>query len=121
MKTYQKLVRDNIPALIEKEGRKVHYRLLSEKEFRQELDRKLSEEIAEYETSREIEELADIEEIIRALVRAKAASFANLRSFESKKPRKMGLLRRGFFLKQPMIEAFSAYDPRIHRRLAARH
>jgi predicted house-cleaning noncanonical NTP pyrophosphatase (MazG superfamily) len=73
--------------------------MLREDEFRQELERKLSEEIAEYEASREIEELADIEEIIRALVRAKGCT---LREFE--KLRKQKAAQNGAFAKRIFLE-----------------
>lgn len=82
-----------------RERRKAHYRLLSEEEFRVEFDRKLSERIAVCEASREIEELADIEEIIRALVRAKGCT---LREFE--KLRKQKAAQNGAFAKRIFLE-----------------
>lgn len=44
MKTFNKLVRDKIPEIIEKEGRKVKTRILSNDEYRQELNKIFLEE-----------------------------------------------------------------------------
>ena len=45
-----KLVRDNIPQLITADGKKPITRTLEQEEYLQELDRKLDEEVAEYQT-----------------------------------------------------------------------
>lgn len=63
-----KLVRDNIPQMIVDEDRKrVTFRSLSEEEFKDALHDKLDEEVAEFHKSGDIEELADIMEVINAL------------------------------------------------------
>jgi predicted house-cleaning noncanonical NTP pyrophosphatase (MazG superfamily) len=60
---HNKLVRDNIPAMVARSGEQPITRTLNVEEFQLELRRKLQEEVNEfYETSR-IEELADILEI----------------------------------------------------------
>lgn len=69
MITYNKLVRDNIPDIIEASGRqKANYRTLNDVEFRNALRVKLVEEANEVlnATTREdmIEELADVLEVI---------------------------------------------------------
>ena len=65
---YNKLVRDNIPAIIEESGRKATYRTLNDVEFRNALRGKLVEEATEVHdaTTREemIKELADVLEVI---------------------------------------------------------
>lgn len=45
MKEYNKLVRDKIPEIIEKDGHKAKFRTLSEKDFFIALDKKLLEEV----------------------------------------------------------------------------
>ncbi len=70
MPTYNKLVRDLIPQIIENDRKTSVTRVLSDSEFAAELKRKLSEEVAEYEeaaTSNErLEELADLLELVYA-------------------------------------------------------
>lgn len=62
-----KLVRDKIPALIEKSGEKPNIRILDAEEYRYHLEQKLDEEVAEYHKDKNIEELADILEVVYAL------------------------------------------------------
>ena len=64
MKIYNKLVRDNIPEIMIKNKAKPVTRILSDEEYLIELNKKLLEEVKEYLESGEIEELADIEEVI---------------------------------------------------------
>lgn len=69
MKTvYGKLVRNNIPEIIEQTGKKVNYRTLDYEEFQHELKVKLVEEAKEFLNAKtideEIEELADIYEVL---------------------------------------------------------
>ena len=83
MRLYNKLVRDKIPEVIqENEGKNTKIRILNDEEYLKELNIKLKEEVEEYLASGEIEELADIEEVLRALVEIKGKSleeFDNLR------------------------------------------
>jgi predicted house-cleaning noncanonical NTP pyrophosphatase (MazG superfamily) len=67
MKTYNKLVRDKIPAIIAADGKKLKTRILSDEEHLQALIKKLSEELEEFEEALSVEELADLQEIIHAL------------------------------------------------------
>lgn len=48
MKIYNKLVRDKITDIIEADGRIAKYRILDDNEYRQELNKKLQEEVREY-------------------------------------------------------------------------
>lgn len=64
---YNKLVRDNIPRIIEESGKKPDVQVLTEQEYIKALDKKLSEEVAEYQTSKSIEEIADILEVLDAI------------------------------------------------------
>lgn len=66
----QKLVRDNIPKIIEKTGRRCNVRVLDEAEYFLELRKKLSEEVGKFLTESHLEELADIVEVICALAKA---------------------------------------------------
>ena len=65
---YDKLVRDRIPEIIEANGERCTIRTLSDEEYAQRLDAKLAEELAEYQAGRDIEELVDVIELVRAIV-----------------------------------------------------
>ncbi len=65
--TYNKLVRDRIPEIIAAAGHHPKTRVLDEAEYTAELRRKLVEEVEEYNTSNDVEELADILEVVFAI------------------------------------------------------
>ena len=64
---YDKLVRDKIPEIIGRTGKKATFRTLDEAEYKEYLEKKLDEEVAEFHESKSIEELADIYEVMDAL------------------------------------------------------
>ena len=53
-KTYNKLVRDRIPEIIESTGKSCLTRVLSDAEYIRMLDEKLNEELAEYQNKKDI-------------------------------------------------------------------
>ena len=55
-----KLVRDKIPAMIRGQGRTPSYCILDDAQYEEELARKLDEEVLEFHTDKNLEELADI-------------------------------------------------------------
>ena len=67
----KKLVRDNIPALIESDGRTPVYQCIEDKEeYVRLLKCKLQEEVAEFLESDEVVELCDVVEVVHALIKA---------------------------------------------------
>ena len=62
-----KLVRDKIPAMIRAQGRTPCYCILDDAQYEEELARKLDEEVLEFHTDKNLEELADILEVVYAL------------------------------------------------------
>ena len=69
---YNKLVRDKIPESINKiEGREANYKILDNNEYIQELDKKLFEEAHEFVEEHSVEELADLMEVITAIMKFK--------------------------------------------------
>ena len=64
---YNKLVRDKIPDIIRASGKIPVTRILDDKEYLEQLERKLDEEVAEFHESKSLEELADIWEVVLAL------------------------------------------------------
>jgi predicted house-cleaning noncanonical NTP pyrophosphatase (MazG superfamily) len=102
LKKYNKLVRDNIPEIIEKDGRKAVYHELSEHEFIVQLDKKLNEEVKEYQQDKSLEEMADILEVLYALCKARGCTIEEL---EAKRMEK--LKKRGGFIKKIYLEYIS--------------
>ena len=64
MPIHNKLVRDKMPKVIGKTGKVCHIHTLTSDEYLAELDRKLNEECAEYQTDKSLEELADMLSLI---------------------------------------------------------
>lgn len=72
MKTYNKLVRDRIPGIIADCGKDPIIRpILSDDEYIELLNKKLHEELMEYQRDQTIEELADLLEVIYAAAAAR--------------------------------------------------
>lgn len=65
--TYNKLVRDRIPDIIAAAGDRPTSRVLDRAEYIHELRRKLVEEVGEFNTSNDAEELIDILEVVYAI------------------------------------------------------
>ena len=63
-----KLVRDRIPEIIRSQGKKCKTRILTDEEYRICLHEKLDEELAEFHIDQNLEELADLMEVILAAV-----------------------------------------------------
>ena len=71
---YRKLVRDRIPEIIEQSGKTCVCSVLSDEDYLNMLDEKLNEELAEYQESKSMEELADLLEVVRAVALARGSS-----------------------------------------------
>lgn len=67
MRVYNKLVRDKIPQIIETDGRKCEIRIAEKDECLKLLELKLKEEVEEFLMDKNLEELADIMEVLFAL------------------------------------------------------
>ena len=100
IKTYNKLVRDRIPEIIEASGKSCKIEILSDKEYLKMIDAKLDEELAEYHKDQNIEELADLLEVIRAAATARGHTLDELEAVRAKKAEKRG----GFEKKILLIE-----------------
>ena len=96
---YNKLVRDRIPEIIESDGRKCTTEILSDDRWLQMLDAKLDEELAEYQESKSLEELADLLEVMRTVVKARGWSWEQLEQARQEKA-----VRRGGFEKKILLK-----------------
>ena len=97
-KTYNKLVRDLIPEIIEASGKECKTRILSDEEYLKMLDIKLDEELAEYHKDQNIEELADLLELIRAAAIARGYTLDELEAARAEKAKERGGFERKIFL-----------------------
>lgn len=88
-----KLVRDKIPQIIIEDGRTPIVRTLSDEEYLSELDRKLNEEVAEYQADKSLEEMADVLEVLFAICEARGHSVDELMEVRDKKREKRGGFR----------------------------
>jgi predicted house-cleaning noncanonical NTP pyrophosphatase (MazG superfamily) len=64
---YDKLVRDEIPRIIEADGETPVVHVADDEEYERRLHEKLDEEVAEYRDNGHVEELADVLEVVHAL------------------------------------------------------
>ena len=104
MKVYNKLVRDQIPEIIEASGKKCVTEILSDADYLKALDAKLDEELAEYHKDQNIEELADLLELIRACAAARGCSIDQLEQVRAKKAAERGRFEKKIFLVQTYDE-----------------
>lgn len=95
---YNKLVRDRIPEIIKNQGETPHFRILGDAEYTQGLERKLDEEVAEFHKEQNLEELADILEVVFALSETLGHSREELMEVYRKKNEKRGGFRERIFL-----------------------
>lgn len=96
---YHKLVRDYIPEIIASDGKTCIWTTLSDEEYLTLLDQKLNEELAEYQQSKSLEELADLLEVMRAVVKARGWTLEELEQVRAEKANK-----RGGFDKKILLE-----------------
>lgn len=100
VKVYNKLVRDKIPEIIEADGRKCKTEILSEEAYLKMVDAKLDEELAEYHKDQNIEELADLLEVIYAAAQARGYSVEELERVRAAKAEKRGAFQKRILLKE---------------------
>jgi len=90
IKTYNKLVRDRIPEIIEQGGNRCRVEVLSDEDYLRMVDAKLDEELAEYHADGSVEELADLLEVIYAAAAARGYSREELERIRAEKAEKRG-------------------------------
>ena len=101
-KIYEKLVRDKIPDIIKNSGKTCEIRIVSENEKYNLLEDKLKEEVNEYLEDKNLEELADIMEVLFALADSLGYSKEELIKTMEKKREKRGGFKEGIVLKSVM-------------------
>ena len=95
---YNKLVRDKIPEIIAQQGESANIRILNGKEYTVALEQKLDEETAEFHKEKNLEELADILEVVYALADDLGCTKEDLLQVYNQKHEKRGGFQSRIFL-----------------------
>lgn len=98
MKVHNKLVRDKIPAIIESDGKKCVTHILSDEEYIAALETKLNEEVTEYQADKNLEEMADVLEVLQSICLARGYSLEELEDMRAKKAEERGGFKDKVFL-----------------------
>ena len=106
MKTYNKLVRDRIPEIIQKEGNTADIIILSEESFKQAIKEKLIEEATEVCNAQNrddiLSELADLQEVMDTI-----KQLYNINTLEVNTIQAVKALQRGKFEKRLYLQSVS--------------
>ena len=97
---YDKLVRDRIPEIIAKNGQNAKVRRLTDEEYLRKLDEKLGEELAEYLADGNVEELADLLEVIYAAALARGCPAEQLDEIRRRKAMERGVFEARLLLEE---------------------
>ena len=97
---YHNLERARIPEIIEADGKKYVCEKLSDEDYLSLLDQKLNEELAEYQESKSLEELADLLEVMQAVVKARGWTLEELEQVRVEKAAKRGGFEKKILLKE---------------------
>lgn len=109
-RVYNKLVRDNIPSIIESKGETPITRILSDEEYKVELEKKLNEEyheVLDASGKDRLEELADMIEIIRSLAKVENSTLDEIIAIANEKNLKRGAFEEKIFLEKVLKETIA--------------
>jgi|SRR6185437_3662574 len=96
--SYNKAIRDKIPEIIKDSGYSCNLKILSDEEFLIEIEKKLAEEVSEYQKGKDVTELADILEVIYKIAKLKGVSKEELEKIRITKNSKRGSFEKNLFL-----------------------
>jgi len=101
-KVFNKLVRDKIPEIIKQNNEIATVRLLNDKEYKEELNKKLLEECNEIinatSTNETLEEIADILEVIDSIIKLNNLTIEECKKIQQEKRVKRGGFKKRIFL-----------------------
>lgn len=100
VKVYNKLVRDRIPEIIEASGKSCTWETLSDERYIELLNKKLQEEVAEYLENGTVEELADIGEVMHAILDYKGIPLTEFQRVRNEKLQDRGGFKKRILLKE---------------------
>ena len=98
--TYNKLVRDRIPEIIEKSGKKAVVEKLDDEDYKKFLNEKLSEELQEYLETDSADELADLVEVVYSILKYKGIEITDFHGLRKKKAEERGAFENRLLLKE---------------------
>ena len=98
MVIYNKAIRDKIPEIIKESGKNCNVKKLDNSEFLIRLKKKIVEELEEYQQSKNVEELADILEVIYRISELKGVVSDELDKIRQKKAEQRGKFDDNLFL-----------------------
>ena len=100
MEEYNKIVRDNIPTIIENSGNKCETEIVSDEEALLYLYKKLTEEVNEFLESKDIHEIADVMEVLYAICDKMKITRAMLETIRQQKENENGGFENNIILKK---------------------
>ena len=100
MKTihYNKLVRDKIPDIIESSDKQAIWSIASDDVYYQKLKEKLVEELDEFLKSDAVDELADLVEVVEAMLATKLVTLSQFNDIRAKKNQQKGAFTKKIIL-----------------------
>jgi len=98
MPTYNKLVRDKIPEIINDQGKTCEFYVANKEETGRRLIEKIREEISEFEEDPSVEELADVYEVFLGILRHHNVRISDVVFFANRKASERGKFEKGIIL-----------------------
>lgn len=98
---HRKLIRDKIPQIIEANKGEYKVRVMKENEFKEELRKKLIEEVKEVkgaEKDKLLKELADVLELIKSIAESENISFELVEKKQKQRRKERGGFKKRLFL-----------------------
>lgn len=100
MMKYNKLIRDKIPEILESKGIKFKIRFADDEEYWEKLKEKLMEEVIEFSEDENLEEMADILEVIDAICSYKKFNKKELKVLQKTKSKERGKFNKKIILEE---------------------
>ncbi|MDO8428504.1 MAG: nucleoside triphosphate pyrophosphohydrolase [Candidatus Diapherotrites archaeon] len=101
---YKKLVRDKMPEILKAKGETPVTYVADSVEYAEKLNRKLIEECNEFVHKPELEELADILEVIHCLAELHDSSFSEIEKLRIQKEKERGSFRKKIILEKSIVK-----------------
>ena len=104
MVIFNKLIRDRVIEILNEKGKRPKYHVADQREYLRKLFEKLDEELTEFRYAKNEEELADVREVLHAIVDAIADFYkldkAKVRKIQSRKGRTRGRFKKRIILEE---------------------